>query len=239
MSAEASGIEFTVLTDPDQDPALLQAVYERIVRPSFVPDELPGPQSLAPGRGSSVLIARDRQTQEPLGVARLLTGGGDGVGLLEYLAADPAVRGRGIGGALLDQCRVIWAEKGELVVLAEVHDPRVHEESANEHPAARLRFYERNGALLLGLPWTQPALDAQTERVLGMLLLVMYADPSRVASSLDRGTVLDWAQRYFAHEVPRADGSLRQNAAVLAALTGDRPLEIGPIADLDRLVPLA
>ena len=41
------------------------------------------------------------------------------------------------------------------------------------------------------------------------------------------------------HEAPRADGSLRQNAAVLAALTGDRPLEIGPIADLDRLVPLA
>ena len=202
MSAEASGIEFTVLTDPDQDPALLQAVYERIVRPSFVPDELPGPQSLAPGRGSSVLIARDRQTQEPLGVARLLTGGGDGVGLLEYLAADPAVRGRGIGGALLDQCRVIWAEKGELVVLAEVHDPRVHEESANEHPAARLRFYERNGALLLGLPW-------------------------------------NWAQRYFAHEAPRSDGSLRQQAAVLAALTGDRQLEIGPIADLDRLVPLA
>ena len=67
----------------------------------------------------------------------------------------------------------------------------------------------------------------------------MYADPSRVASSLDRVTVLDWAQRYFAHEAPRSDGSLRQQAAVLAALTGDRPLEIGPIADLDRLVPLA
>lgn len=238
MSADEFGIEFTLLSETHQDPGLLQAAYERIMRPSFVADELPGPESLTPGGGASLLIAKDRETKNPLGIARLLTGGGDGVGLLEYLAADPQVRGRGLGGALLDQCRVIWTEAGELVVLAEVHDPRVHAESADERPAARLRFYERNGARLLSVPWTQPALSPETDRVEGMLLLVMYADPSRVGSSLDRECVLRWAQGYFAHEAPRADGRERGGSHVLAALSGDEPLAIGPIAQLDDLVPL-
>ena len=236
MSAGTTELTFTLLTKADQGAELLHVAYERIMRPSFVPDELPGPHSLTPGSGASVLIAKDRDTGTPLGLARLLTGNGDGVALLEYLAADPQVRGRGIGAALLSRCREIWSEAGELVVLAEVHDPRIHAESEHEHPAARLRFYERHGARLLGLPWTQPALGPETQRVEGMLLLVMYADPKRVTTELERRVVHDWARAYF--EAAETGASHRSTAQVLLTLAAGGPLQIGPIADLDRLVPL-
>lgn len=82
------------LTSSDQDPDLLRAAYESVLRPSFTPDELSGPAAIVPSSEHVVSVALGSHG-EPLGVAVTQLDPG-GVSLLGYLAVGPAARGLGV-----------------------------------------------------------------------------------------------------------------------------------------------
>ena len=95
--------------------------------------------------------------------------------LLQYLAVDPTLRGKGVGSGLLDVVIARWA-RGASVILAEFERPDVHPgHPTHGDPEARLRFYARYGAVALHLPYFQPSLRADAGRVHGMLLAVFDA----------------------------------------------------------------
>lgn len=192
MTADPNALTLTDLTSPDEEPELLRAAFDAVLRPSFTAEELSGPEAAEPSQHRVVSIA-STSSGEPAGVA-VSAVDPTGVSLLSYLAVGPASRGLGVGSALLRHLRQLWAEAGCGVVLAEVHDPRGHADTPGEHPLARLRFYQRAGARVLDLPFVQPALARGTTRVPDMLLLVMH--PSHV-DAVSSTAVADWIRRYY------------------------------------------
>lgn len=101
-----------------------------------------------------------------------------GVMLTEYLVARPDRRGSGIGGTVLRAVMGEWTARfGPALVLGEVEDPRHHGDAGFGDPARRLRFYLREGAEILDVPYFQPALHGDGTRVPHLLLMVFAAAP--------------------------------------------------------------
>jgi GNAT superfamily N-acetyltransferase len=159
----------------------VDVLYRDILLPAFPPDELITPGHLREGVRSGAMeasVAVDAQ-------GRILGGlVGDWlpsyrVVLLSYLAVAAEARGTGVGTALLSRAVEEWRAKYRpCLILAEVEDPDHHAGSAAYgDPAARLRFYARQGARALDLPYFQPALSAEQSRVYGVLLLALHVDP--------------------------------------------------------------
>lgn len=239
----APALTLTDLTTLEDDPALLAATYERVLRPSFTLDELPGPEGVQPNGGHVLTVARDA-SGEPVGAA-FCELDPDGVSLLEYLAVSPASRGLGAGGALLAHLRELWQARGCGLVLAEVHDPRGHAEDTDEHPEARLRFYGRAGAEVLDAPWVQPALGPRGERVPDMLLLVMHrpADADADAEpTVPSAPVLAWARDYFEvceGDAPTDAAQDPRGVALLDRIGAAPALRVLPLARWREVAPLA
>ena len=100
--------------------------------------------------------------------------------LIDYLALRPGQRGGGLGGALLSSSVDAWAEQYDpCIVIAEVEHPD-HHDAHPQHgdPEARLRFYARQGARLLPLPYFTPGVGDGKPRTGGMMLAVLHAHPT-------------------------------------------------------------
>lgn len=228
--------DFTIvdLTDATADPVLVERAYADVLRPSFNADELAGPEFVRPGDGL-VLTLAVRADGAPLGAA-LTVPGTTGIGLLVYLAVAPAGRGLGVGGRLVDHLRERWRADGLSLVLAEVHDPRGHAETADEHPEARLRFYQRAGAELLDVPWVQPALAAGSARVPQMLLLVMHRSDGE-SSGVASAPLLQWAREYFIESEGREPRDA-QATALLARIGAEDQVRVVPMSRWRQVAPL-
>ena len=225
-----TGLTIRDLHSVTDDPALVARVYADVLRPSFTVDELSGPAAVEPGEARVLTVALD---DDGTPVAAAVTEIEPVVCLLGYLAVSPAARGLGAGGRIMAHLVQSWQAAGLPLVLAEVHDPRGHAETEDEHPQARLRFYGRAGADVLDVPWVQPAL-AGGERVADMLLLVLHrAEPVDVPS----GPLLTWAQDYFAE----SEGALprdRQGLGLLARIAARDPIPVLPLDQWERVQPL-
>lgn len=198
------------ITDPDA----LERAYDDVLVPSFPPSELMPRAWLLDGsaaRGVAVVGAYD--DGDALVAAAVTEVLCPGAALLTYLAALPASRGSGVGSQLVTRIRDDAIGRGVRLLLAEVERPDRHEGSP-EHgdPSARLRFYERQHAVVLDLPYVQPPISAGETPVRGMLLLALYIAPDALSAP---------------HAV---DGSLV--AAAVAAMLGE---EQGDDVDLAAL----
>ncbi|AEE47227.1 GNAT family N-acetyltransferase [Cellulomonas fimi] len=190
------------LTLADLTPEEVREVYDRLLAPTFRPEELmtldevraafTGPQA----QPSVVVLQGGRPVALMLGGwyadRRAL--------LLTYLAVDPSTRGLGLGARLVGEVLPRWAAASPgALVLAEVDDPRAWPADATQgDPVARLRFYGRHGARLVPLPYVQPSLSPGAPRVEGMLLLRLDATPGVPGAVL--GAFL--ADYVTAHEGP-------------------------------------
>lgn len=210
------------------DVGLLQATYDAVLRPSFTIDELSGIGAVSPAPGRTVTVALDREGT-PVGCAVSDLDDG-GIGLLSYLAVSPASRGLGVGGRLLAWLAPAWAGR---LVLAEVHDPRGHSETDDEHPEARLRFYARAGARVLDVPFVQPALSGGS-RVADMLLLVM-AGPD--VHRLSAKPLRDWVLAYYL-DSEGAEPTDPQGRALLERFAVDH-IDVLPLTAWSRVRRLA
>ena len=161
--------------------AELSAVHSEILEPSFPAYELMSLERLAydvEHGDTSVRVIRG-DDGELAGCAIGTWYEAARVLLLDYLALRPGARGGGLGGALLNSSVAAWSKQYDpCVVLAEVEHPD-HHDAHPEHgdPEARLRFYAREGARLLPLPYFTPGVGEGMPRVGGMMLAVLHAHP--------------------------------------------------------------
>lgn len=94
-----------------------------------------------------------------------------GAWLLEHLASEPALRGRGVGGRLLSLvCSDLTAQNGTTLYL-EVEDPDL--DPADPWRVRRLFWYQRQGALPVGEPGNYAMPNLLTGSPLYMRLLAM------------------------------------------------------------------
>lgn len=228
------------ITGADDDPALLRRVYDEVLRPSFVPDELPSMGYVAEGFATlpfQLVLVAVADDDRPLAAA-VYSEDGTGVGVLGYLAARPGERGRGTGAGLVQHLRSVWAGRPVEVVLGEVHDPRFHPETDADRAVARMRFYERWGARLLDVPWMQPRLTPGGHRVRNMVLLAFHlAAAAEEAGAVASAPVAAFVERYYVeHEGRVPDDPAYQ--ALWRRFTARPTIAVGPIAGLDGLAPL-
>lgn len=161
--------------------AELSAVHAEILAPSFPAYELMSLERLTAEvehGDTSVRVIRDDEG----GLAGCAVGTWyeeARVLLLDYLALRPGARGGGLGGTLLTSSVDAWSnEYDPCIVLAEVEHPD-HHDAHPQHgdPEARLRFYAREGARLLPLPYFTPGVGDGKPRTGGMMLAVLHAHP--------------------------------------------------------------
>jgi GNAT superfamily N-acetyltransferase len=142
-----------------------RALYAEVLTPSFPPDELHSLRTLhsALEAGTGPIWIAEDDDGRILGGAVGEWDAENRVVLLSYLAVRPGIRGGGVGGSLLR---------------AAVEDP-AHFRGSEAHgdPAARWRFYQRQGGRALDLPYFQAALRPDTRRVPHLMLVVLHADP--------------------------------------------------------------
>ncbi|MDM4719624.1 GNAT family N-acetyltransferase [Micromonospora sp. WMMA1363] len=185
-AASTDKIRFQDFAD-DPDPELLNRTYAEILEPSFPADELDGLDDLT-GRvadGTAYLAVAVRGDDEPVGTIVVDVFHDCDAPLLSYLAVRPGVRGGGIGAALLASRLPVWRERaGARAIIAEVEDPRHHGTTAYGDPAARLRFYQRQGFGLAPVPFVQPRVRPDADRVTGMFLAVWPGEQRLPATTL-------------------------------------------------------
>lgn len=173
---------------PVTEAADLRDLHTRLLQPAFPADELATADWLCDAVASgqaSVLMSEDCSGPVATAVTERL--GTSGSVLLSYFATRADRRGRGVGSHLfaqmLDAVRLL--ERPRLLV-AEVERPDRHTGSADHgDPTARLRFYGRQGARALDLPYFQPPIHDGSDAVHGMLLLALWVDPALVTSGPD------------------------------------------------------
>ena len=222
--------ELVVLARGDDDDDLVERSYLEVLAPSFTDDEIPPlDEFLTEVAASSLLVATDQG--EPTAVAVIDAEPDARLALLSYLAVRPGLRGTGVGSQMMDRLRDLWRKGDAEAVVGEVHDPRCWAESDDERPAARLRFYERNGARLLTVPWVQPRLRKSGQRVGGMVLLVWdgHAAHDSVPSDWMRDWMLDYYRSAEGTTDPTGDATV---AALLARVGAVDPIPVRAVSDL-------
>jgi predicted N-acetyltransferase YhbS len=215
-----------------------------VLAAAFVPDELDGAATLAGGL---------REGADPRVLATVALGPGgeviggvvgevyepEGVLLLAYLAVRPALRGRGIGAALVRHAAARWfARRSVRLALAEVHDPRRWPARAGEEPVARLRLFARLGARVLDVPFVQPGLGPGGARSRGFLLLAFHVDPGVEAGAGVRSDVVGaFVRRYYATAEGAREPYDPELARLLGAIEGRPAIALLPASEYERVPP--
>lgn len=189
---------------------IVDRVYTDVLRPSFPPAELAPLAALRAGvtAGRLTLIIASDALGVPHGVAVGEWSEAARVMRLDYLAAAPGERNRGIGGRLLSAAVSTWSQRYRpCVLVAQVERPDRHRSSGmHGDPVARLRFYQRYGAHALDLPYYQPALAPGGERAYGLLLITLHVDEEfRAGPGLLAAKPIDRFLRDFLADDPWED----------------------------------
>jgi GNAT superfamily N-acetyltransferase len=220
---------------------LLVAAYDEVLQPSFSHDELPSIEIVTSGfdtEGFHLVLVATTAEGRPMSTA-VYSDDGSGVGILSYLATRPGARDRGLGALMMERLASIWADRPVEVVVGEVHDPRFYPETDADRAVSRMRFYHRCGSRLLDVPWMQPRLASDGDRVRHMLLLVFHLDPAAEArSAVPSALLARFAERYYVRE----EGAVPDDEAYRALWRRftDRPaIAVRPLTDFDELQPLA
>lgn len=187
-----------LVRQPDSE--LLAAVYERVLRPAFGDDELESLEEIAKqveeGTRLRMLAALD-PSGEPLAVVTSDWDPEAGVMLIGYLAVSATSRGGGIGGSILSRALAEWsAELKPELCLAEVEDPRHFPVTEHGDPKARVRFYERLGGSIVAVPYIQPRLGPDTQRVHHMMLMSLLPQPDG-ANRVRTAPIALYLEHYF------------------------------------------
>ena len=183
---------------------VIEAFYHQILQPSFRADaliDLDELQAIAAASDKASVWLAEADDGTILGGAVAEWDESVRVVLLDYLAVRPGIRGGGVGGQLYLAALDSWRQRFKpCLVLAELEDPAVHSDSERYgDPAARLRFYVNRGSRILDIPYFQPALDPDSDRISGLLLIVLHADPDFAGAddgTIDAGVVRKFLENY-------------------------------------------
>lgn len=243
MSSEPLDASELVFQDLRREPGdrLLHRLHEDVFIQSFTADELDDVQTIADGlRGNGptdvwVTAAVGGDGAPVAGIVGELFRG-TGVVLLSYLAVRPDLRGRGVGTRLMREVAGAWfARPDVLLAVGEVHDPRAWSGIADEDPIARLRMYGRLGALVLGMPFIQPALRDGAARVPGFLLLAFHVGPTLRRGADDASVPAALISEFIRSYFTICEGPQRPDDEQLSALLGRvDSMERVPLLPIER-----
>jgi GNAT superfamily N-acetyltransferase len=191
----------------DFDDQLLSKLYQDVLFPSFSADELESLEDMRrqiQNRTGVQLFAALDATDAPLAAFTAYWYPRSQVLLLGYLAVRSDRRGQGIGTWLTGHVRRILLERLQpLLALAEVEDPHYYAASHQfGDPLARIRLYERLGGRLLSMPYFQPRLRPESERVRNLVLMAFEISPSvlqsiPVGECVTTGVLSEFLEEYF------------------------------------------
>jgi GNAT superfamily N-acetyltransferase len=190
---------------------VIEAFYQQILVPSFPVAELIGLdeiQDIADREDASIWLAENAEGTI-LGGAVAEWDKSLRVLLLGYLAVRPGIRGGGIGGPLYLAALESWRQRFKpCLIIAEIEDPSAHSGSQDYgDAAARLRFYLSRGSRVLDFPYFQPALETGADRVSGLLLIVLHADPD-FAGAQDGTIDPEVVRRFLEHYQIQYEGKV-------------------------------
>ncbi|WP_410788218.1 GNAT family N-acetyltransferase [Kribbella sp. C-35] len=220
----------------------LKQLFDAVLRNSIPADELMSLTDIlkvyaSPDRRDPAAVVTDAEGRVVAGMLSEIYPASR-VLLVGYLAARHDVRGQGLGSALVRQCLHRWrSQTSASMVLLEIDDPRCHAAADGYgDPRARVRFYDRFGAVVLPFPYFQPALYPDSSRVDGMLL-ISIVDPSE--TTVEAATITEFLNEYFtACEGAAAasdDGLARLIQSVLSQSVDGR-LPVYPLRDFAAAV---
>ncbi|MEE2031950.1 GNAT family N-acetyltransferase [Rhodococcus chondri] len=182
-------------------PAQLGEFYDAVLAPSFPLSELAPRAELLAGLHDPAGAMRAALAVAATGE---IIGGAVGewfpdcrVLLVTYLATRPGQRGGGVGREVLRAVMAQWRRSiAPLLVVGEVEDPRHHRDNGFGDPVRRLRFYASEGAEVIDVPYFQPALRSDGDRVRNLLLMTFAVDPAcRRDDGVDSATVRCFLER--------------------------------------------
>ena len=223
------GTPMTVVDAATLADDVLERLHERVLRPSFAPDEAIGLEAfMADVRGGTSRVwAALGETGEA--DAAVVLDRYPMADLISYLAVRPGLRGGGRGGVLLAH---VQARADERPLFGEVEHPAYHHaDPVLGDPMARVRLYERLGIKVVEVPFFVPRLRPSSRRVGGMMLVV--AGRHRSAGFIEADVVRAFLLAYRDAVGDDVDDALWR--AVLAALPRGRRVPLTPIlAHVDR-----
>jgi GNAT superfamily N-acetyltransferase len=175
-----------VLRDMVHEPSdvLLAELYQRVLAPSFKVGELEPPEVIreqVDDGGIIRMLAYFDADSKPVAVITADWYPRSEVLLIGYLAVRPDLRRQGLGTRLIGRAASKWiAEERPVLTVAEVEDPRFYTASDTGDPVARLRMYERLGGRIVGVPYFQPQLSDDLERVHHLMLMAFGVNSERL-----------------------------------------------------------
>lgn len=233
----ADAIDLFEIRDTSEHQDLVQATFDVVLRPSFTVDELPDVDYLTGDDDRATLMVVASDPDGPAATIVFSRAVGAPVGIVSYLASRPGLRSRGLGGLLVATLAEMLRTAGVEVVIGEVHDPRFTVETEHERPSDRIRFYERNGALALAVPWVQPSLSPGASRVRDMLLLTLSVSDRCRTEGIPAEWIVDWAAAYFAEDegAEPTDDEYRSLIDRIAQRDPIPLLDLADIGSIERL----
>lgn len=161
-----------------------RVAFDTVLAPSFVLDELEPYEEFEAKLEDEVttLLVGANESGEIVAAAVFVHIRAASAVVLRQMATREDLRGTGLGTELYHGLIATLEETEQpSLVLAEVQHPDHHEAHPRHgDPLARLRFYDRFDALIIDVPYYQPALTAGQQPVYGLLLLALYVRPDLI-----------------------------------------------------------
>jgi GNAT superfamily N-acetyltransferase len=223
------------------EPEERRVAFDTVLAPSFVLDELEPYEEFETklDDGITTLLVGVDGSNEVVAAAVFVNVRAASVVVLRQMATRQDLRGTGLGTELYHAfIKTLENSEQPSLVLAEVQHPDYHEAHPRHgDPLSRLRFYDRFDALILDVPYYQPALAQGMKPVYGLLLLALYVRPDLINPArtyLDPPENLLFALRSLLY----ADGDPDEAAAaaLLSAASRNR-VRLLPTSDYAQVTP--
>lgn len=223
------------------EPADRRPAFDSVLAPSFVLDELEPFEEFETklDEGTTTLLVGVDESDDIVAAAVFVNIRAASAVVLRQMAIREDLRRTGLGTELYHGFIAALEETEQpSLVLAEVQHPDHHEPHPRHgDPLSRLRFYDRFDALILDVPYYQPALAAGLQPVYGLLLLALYVRPDLINPArtfLDPPENLLFALRSLLY----ADGDPDEAAAakLLAAASVSR-VRLLPTSEYAQVTP--
>lgn len=218
-----------------------RVAFDTVLAPSFVLDELePFADFEAKlDEGTTTLLVGVDDSDDIVAAAVFVNIRAASAVVLRQMATREDLRGTGLGTELYHAfLQTLEETEQPSLVLAEVQHPDHHEAHPRHgDPLSRLRFYDRFDALIIDVPYYQPALTEGLKPVYGLLLLALYVRPDLINPArtyLDPPENLLFALRSLLY----ADGDPDDAAAakLLAAASRNR-VRLLPTSEYAQVTP--
>ena len=166
------------------EPEDRRPAFDEVLAPSFVFDELEPFEEFEAklDDGATTLLVGVDESAEVVAAAVFVNIRAASAVVLRQMAIREDLRGTGLGTELYHGFLAALEETEQpSLVLAEVQHPDHHQAHPRHgDPLSRLRFYDRFDALIIDVPYYQPALASGLQPVYGLLLLALYVRPDLI-----------------------------------------------------------